>query len=148
MYYYISSKYLLIQESQQPERYLIAITNLCVIAGIDRSRLIPDILCHQGIHNPESLFTVYQIDIVSYRLVHLMILPQTIHEECLHHILSVDVDGVDGIDQVGIVKHHLARLLRELFPQGVDDIDQTGVCQVFDVVHHRGTTGLNVISQL
>ena len=46
------------------------------------------------------------------------------------------------------MKHHLRGLLGERLASGVDHVDEAGIGQVFDVVHHRGAAGLNVDGQL
>ena len=82
------------------------------------------------------------------RLVHLVVLPERVHQECLHHILLVHLARVDGVHQVGVVQHHFRRLLGERLALGVDDVDQSGVSQILDVVHHGGAARLYVYGQL
>ena len=95
---------------------------------------------------PES--AVYQIGGVVARLVHLVVLPHGVDEEGFHHILTLHTTGIDGIHQIGIVEHHLARFLGETLAERVDHVDQTGVGQILDVVHHRGATRRDVYGQL
>ena len=80
--------------------------------------------------------------------VHLVVFPQRVDEEGLHGILLVDADRIDGVHQVGVVKHDLRRLLGEVLTCRVDEVQQTGIGEVLDIVHHRGATGLYVLSEL
>ena len=101
-----------------------------------------------GIANSEVLLAVYDVEVVFVGLIYDMVLPQRVHEECLHQFLVIDGDGVDGIHKIAIVHHHLGRLLGEFFSYRIDDIDKTRIGQILDIVHHRGTAGLYFISQI
>ena len=58
------------------------------------------------------------------------------------------LNRVDGIHQVGVVHHDFARLLRKLFADGINDVDEPGVRQILDVIHHRCTAGFYFVRQI
>ena len=78
----------------------------------------------------------------------IMVGPEGVLEERLIDIYLFHAVGVDGVHQAAVVHHDTRRLLRERLTRGVDDVDETGVREVLDVVHHRSTGGLNLVSQL
>ena len=138
----------LIKKSQQPQRNLIACADLRVISGVDdvgRDALTAGRL---RVDNAELQFLVDEIVVVSATGVHLVVFPQRIDEEGLHSLLLVHLDGVDGVHQVGVVEHDLRGLLGEVFIDRIDEVRQSGVGEVFDVVHHRGAAGLDVVGEL
>ena len=90
---------------------------------------------------------VHQIGVLVAGLVYLMVFPHRIDEECLHDILLLHAARIDGVHQVGVVEHHFRRLLGERLAVGINNVDQACVGQIFDIVHHGGTAGVNVIRQ-
>ena len=92
--------------------------------------------------------SVDNIIVVMSVLVHLMILPQRIHEECLHSRLLLHMNGVDGIQQIGVVEHHLRRLLGEVLAHRIDHVQQAGISQILDVIHDCSTRCLDILCQL
>ena len=137
-----------IEEPQEPQGELPVFAHLRVVAEADGAgRRLPR-RAVKGVDDDEPETTVYLVGGVVARLVHLVVLPKGIDEEGLHHVLLLHLARIDGVHQVGVVKHHLGRLLRERLPQWVDHVDQAGVGQVFDVVHHRGTARVDVDGQL
>ena len=69
---------------------------------------------------------------------HVVVSPQRILEERLIDVDLLHAVGVDGVHEVGVVHHEARGFLRELLARAVDEIDQTGIGEVFDVVHHGG----------
>ena len=137
-----------IQESQQPQRNKISFTHLGVIPhvfDIGQIALLADGL---GICNPEFHLAIYEVVVVTTTSIDLVVFPQHIHEKGLHRLLAVNLYGIDGVEQVGIVKHHFRRLLREILTKRINQIQQACVGEILDVVHHGSTAGLDVVSQL
>ena len=80
--------------------------------------------------------------------MHLMVFPHGVDKECFHHFLFVYLQGEDGVHQIRIVQHHLGWLFGELLIVWINHVDESCVCEILDVVHHRGTAGLYPFSQL
>ena len=77
-----------------------------------------------------------------------MTAPKSVLEEGFHnHLLVVEV-GHHGVHQVRVVKQDACGLLGEVFAWTIEHVEQTGICQVLDVVHYCCTAGLQVLSQL
>ena len=76
-----------------------------------------------------------------------MILPQRVDKECLHCVLFVSLDRVDGIHQVRVVQHHLSGLLGKYLSWRIDDVDEACVSEILDIVHHSGATRANLLCQ-
>ena len=98
---------LLIKESQQPEGYLIVLADFRVVAGVNRIGRVLYFIMYVGITDAELQFSVYQEVGLTSTLVHLVVLPKRVYEEGLHSCLLLYVNGVDGIQEVGVVEHHL-----------------------------------------
>lgn len=77
-----------------------------------------------------------------------MVFPHGVDKECFHHFLFVYLQGEDGVHQIRIVQHHLGWLFGELLIVWINHVDESCVCEILDVVHHRGTAGLYAFSQL
>ena len=90
--------------------YLIAI-GIIIVAAI-----IIQIAVSIGIADTESAVTIYYKEGVAWSLVHLMVFPHSVHKECLHLCLQIHVDRVDGREKVGVMQHHLCRLLCSRVP--------------------------------
>ena len=101
-----------------------------------------------SITDTELRGSIYHIEMILASLVHFMILPHGIDEESLHDFLLVYLQWEDGIHQVGIVKHDLGWFLWEELTIRINHVDESCICQILDVVHHRSSTCLNAISQL
>ena len=101
-----------------------------------------------GIDDAELQFAVDQIVAVATARVHLVVLPHRVDEEGLHRLLLLYLDGVDGIEQVRVVEHDLGGLLGEVFADGVDEVQQSGISEILDIVHHGGARGLDVVGEL
>lgn len=123
-------------------------TYLGVVSCIDDIRLESLLGGRLGIDDTELELLIDDEVTVARAGVHLVILPHRIDEEGLHRLLLFHLDGVDGIHQVGVVEHDLGRLLGEILSDGIDEIQQAGIGQILDIVHHGGATGLDILSQL
>ena len=87
--------------------------------------------------------SIYHIEMVFSALVYFVIFPHGIDEECLHDFLLVYLQREDGIHQVGIVKHDLGWFLWEELTIRINHVDESCICQILDIVHHRGAAGVN-----
>ena len=56
--------------------------------------------------------------------------------------------AVDGVHQIGVVHHYLRRLFGEFLSFRVHHVDKSCICQILDVIHHRGSGCLYVVGQL
>ena len=74
----LSSLYLiiLIEEAQQPERYLVVLAYLGVVAGIDGIGCITYFLLAVGVTYPELALAVYRVIVFLAGLVNQMVFPQ------------------------------------------------------------------------
>ena len=77
-----------------------------------------------------------------------MVFPQRVNKERLHLRLHVVGDGVYRLVDVGVVQHHLGRLLGEALTDGVYHVDKARIGKVLDVVHHRGAARLYLLCQV
>ena len=111
----IIGKRRLVQKSEEPKGYLVALANLRIIACIDDVGRVAHLVAGIGITDAELEFSVDQIEGVVSALIDFMVFPHRVDEERLHSRLLLYVNGVDGIEQVGVVEHHLRRLLGEVF---------------------------------
>jgi len=142
------TKWNLMQESKKPERYLVVGTDLCVVAGIDDVVVGLLLVADGGIADLEADVAVDEEDGVVDLLVDFVVFPERVDEECLHRQLPLYMDGINGIEEVGVVEHHLRRLLGEVLALGIDHVDEARICQILDVVHHGSPTRLDIGSQL
>ena len=99
--------YASVQESEKPQGNLVSLANLCVVAGVDGVGHIPYFIMGLCVADAELQPAVYQVIRVAPVQIHLVILPQGVDEERLHSRLLHHMDGLDGIEQVGIVQHDL-----------------------------------------
>ena len=118
-----------------------------MVSCVDRSAGVAAFVSHEGIADAKTQMVVDEIAVVLVALVDEMILPQRVDEEGLHDFLRAAGDGIDGVHQVGIVHHHLRRFLGKLLSGIVDEVDQSGVGKVFDIVHHCGAAGVDLVGE-
>ena len=55
------------------------------------------------------------------------------------NILFFDLYRINGVHQVGVVHHQFGRFLGKFLSLGINHIDKTRICQILNVIHHRGT---------
>lgn len=75
---------------------------------------------------------------VTVASAHVVVGPEGILKSGLEDIRLLHAVGIDGVHQIAVVHHHAGRFLGESFAGRVDQIDETCVGEVFDVVHHGG----------
>ena len=127
---------------------MVSFSDFRIVTGIDG--IIGKALSGsaEGIANPEPQLVVDDVFAAMVALVDQMVLPHRVDEEGLHHVVLRRLYGIDGVHQVGVVQHHLGRLFREVLASGVDDVEQSGIGQILDVVHGRGATCPDVAGEL
>ena len=124
----------LIEEAEQPDGDLVGFAFVGSVARIEDVGVVADSVSAARVYNAEPQFVVDHVYGLFPVLVHLVVLPQGVDEECLHHFLRVGLDGIEREHQVGVVHHHFGRLLGERLAHGVDDVDKSGVGEILDVV--------------
>jgi len=95
----------------------------------------------------EVKFVVNDVCSVAVALIDAVVLPKHIDEECLHHLLLVYLDRIDGVHQVGVVHHHLGWFLWELLPVRVNHVDESRISKILDVVLFRIPAGVDVFGK-
>ena len=126
---------------------MVFLPNLRIVARVDDVVRVAEFANRLGIHYPELAFLVDEETAIARACIHFMILPHRIDKERLHCLLLIHLDRVDGVHQVGVVEHDLGGLFGEVLSGGVDKIQQSGVREVLDVVHHRGATRFDILCQ-
>ncbi len=81
-------------------------------------------------------------------LVHTMVFPDGVAEEGFLHIVLIKPLGIEAVHQVGIVEKHTRWLLWEVVAASIDHVHKTSIHQILNVVHHRGSTHAQLLSQL
>ena len=127
---------------------MVILPNLRVVARVDDVVRVAEFANCLGIHYPELAFLVDEEAAIARTSIYLMIFPHRVDKERLHCLLLIHLDRVDGVHQVGVVEHDLGGLLGEILSDGIDEIQQAGIGQILDIVHHGGATGLDILSQL
>ena len=123
-------------------------TAVCVILGVDSLGGVAQTRVGCRIYYTTTAVVIDHVASVLACLMHLMVLPKRVDKECLHHLLRACHNGIDGIEQVGIVHHYLGGLLWEFIARIVDHIYQSGIGEILDVIHHRGSAGRDVVCQI
>jgi len=138
----------LVEEAEEPEGYLVVVAYLGVVAGVDGVFVETGLASSQGVADFELALVVDDIGLWLGTLVDEMVFPHGVDEESLHQLLAVHLDGIDGIHEIGVVHHDAGRLLGKFHVGVVHDVEQACVGEVFDIVHHRGAAGIDLLSQL
>ena len=107
-----------VEESEQPERYLLVLAHLGVVSCLDDIGCNPRFVGLVGVADAELQFIVNDIAVGSCPLVDAVVFPQTVDKEGLHRLLRLHFVGVDGIEQVGVVQHDFGRFLGNACPTG------------------------------
>ena len=74
----------------------------------------PGLIHDFSVADTELQMIVNNIEIISPTLIDFMIFPKRIDKESLHSILLLNLNGIDGIHQVGVMKHDFGWFLRKL----------------------------------
>lgn len=115
------------------------------MAGIDG----PVAATHgQPLADAEAIFPIDHEGAATVSRTHIVTSPQGILEESLYHVLLVDVARRHGIHEVGVVHEYTTGLLGERVAMPVHDVDESGITEVLDVVHHGGPADEAVDGQL
>ena len=81
-------------------------------------------------------------------LVQSIVLQKLVIKERFADRLHIHFHRPDGIHQIGIVHIHFRRLLGERLSYRIKHIHQTGIGQIFDIVHHGCPRSLDILAQL
>ena len=103
---------------------------------------------HAFLTNLERHHFVHHERNVLVAFVHFVVFPHCVYKERFQHILLFHLYGVDGVHQIGVVHHYLRRLFGEFLSFRVHHVDKSCICQILDVIHHRGSGCLYVVGQL
>ena len=134
----------LVKEAQEPKGNLIALATALFGAGVE------DIIqtAARHIHTHTEATAIHQERGKAVTHAHVMVGPKCILEKSLIDIDGLHAVGVDGIHQAAVVHHYARRLLGECLVRMVDEVDETCVGEIFDVVHHGSARGLNLVGKL
>ena len=137
---------LLIEETEKPKRNLVAFANVTLVDSIKRLGFALQFRAVFG--NLELHLLINEEGAEVAMLVHLMIFPKRVAEECLQHIMLVETAWIETVHQVGIVEQHTGWLLGELVTFAINHVDQTSLFQIFDVMHHGSAAHAEFLCQL
>ena len=135
-----------IEESEYPQRNLVPIADVALVDGIERLCFALQFCTVFG--NLEFQLLVHQEGAEIAMLVHLMVFPERVAEECLQHIVLVETAGIEAVHQVGVVEQHTSWLLGKFVAFAINHVDQPSFFQVLDVVHHCGAAHAQFLCQL
>ena len=96
----------------------------------------------------EALVVVHKECARAVAGLHVVLTPERILEECLDEQLGIGLAGIEGIHQVRVVEHRACRLLGEFLTLAIHQVEEVGIGQILDVVHHRSSRCGHVHSQL
>ena len=129
---------ILIKKSEEPQRNLIPFADFRVVSGVSYV-VVASNFPVVGITDAESVLSVYDVITGLAADVHFVVFLQGSDKECLHYVLLTECHWIYDILQVCVMQHHPCRLLRKLFAYRINDVNQTCLSEVLDVVHNGCT---------
>ena len=125
---------ILVEESENPERNLVAFADVALVDGIERLCLALQFGAVLG--NLELQLLVDEEGAEVAVLVHLVVFPERVAEEGLQHVMLVEAAGVETVHEVGVVQQHTGGFLGEFVAFPINHVDQSSLLQILDVMHH------------
>lgn len=101
-----------------------------------------------SVADPEASPVVNDVASRLIAFVHHVIFPDGVDKEGFHLVLIGHLCGIDGVHEIGVMKHHACRLLWKLLSGRIDDVDKSCIGEILDIVHYRSTRGVDLLCQL